>query len=67
MELQEYFDSASKKRELSSKTSTSGDDPKEIRDGSLDDSNNLDDIFTQGLSSPDCVKVLIYHCIKGML
>ena len=38
MDLRKYFHSGSKKRDLSSETSTSGDDPKKIRDGSLDDS-----------------------------
>ena len=38
MDLKKYFNSGSKKRDLSSETSTSGDDPKKIRDGSLDDS-----------------------------
>ena len=65
MDLKKYFNSGSKKRDLSSETSTSGDDPKKIRDGSLDDSNNPDDVFTEGLSSPDCVKIL-YNCIKNV-
>ena len=42
MDLKKYFNSGSKKLELS------GDDPKKIRDGSLDDSNNPDDVFTEG-------------------
>ena len=45
MDLKKYFNSGSKKRDLSSETSTSGDDPKKIHDGSSDDSNNLDDVF----------------------
>ena len=45
MDLKKYFNSGSKKRDLSSETSTSGDDPKKIRDGSLDDSNNLEDVL----------------------
>ena len=65
MDLKKHFDSGSKKRELSSETSTSGDDPKKIRGGSLDDSNNPDDVFTEGLSSPDCVKIL-YNCINNV-
>ena len=65
MDLKKYFNSGSKKRDLSSETSTSSDDPKKIRDGSLDDSNNPDDVFTEGLSSPDCVKIL-YNCIKNV-
>ena len=65
MDLKKCFNSGSKKRDLSSETSTSGDDPKKIRDSSLDDSNNPDDVFTEGLSSPDCVKIL-YNCIKNV-
>ena len=65
MDLKKYFNCGSKKRDLSNETSTIGDDPKKIRDGSLDDSNNPDDVFTEGLSSPDCVKIL-YNCIKNV-
>ena len=65
MDLKKYFNSGSKKRDLSSETSTSGDDPKKIRDDSLDDSNNPDDVFSKGLSSADCVKIL-YNCIKNV-
>ena len=65
MDLKKYFNSGSKKRDLSSETSTSGDDPKKIREGSLEDANNPDDVFTEGLSSPDCVKIL-YNCIKNV-
>ena len=48
MDLKKYFNSGSKKQELSSETSTSGDDLKKMCNGSLDDSNNLDDVFTEG-------------------
>ena len=65
MDLKKYFNSGSKKRELSSETSTCDDDPKKIHDGSLDDSNNPDDVFIERLSSPDCVKIL-YNCIKNV-
>ena len=40
MDLKKNFNSGSKKRDLSSETSTSGDDPKKIREGSLEDANN---------------------------
>ena len=49
----------------SSETSTSVDNSKKMRDGSLDYSNNPDDAFTERLSSPDCVKIL-YNCIKNV-
>ena len=65
MDLKKYFNSGSKKRNLGSETSTSGNDPKKIRDGSLDDSNNPDDPFTKGLFFPDCVKTS-YNCIKNV-
>ena len=42
-----------------SETSTSGDDPKKMCGGSLDNSNKPDGVFTEGLSSPDCVKIYI--------
>ena len=57
--------SGSKKRHLSSETSTNGNNPKKIHEGSLEDSNTTDDVFTEGLSSPDCVKIL-YNCIKNV-
>ena len=60
-----YFDSNSKKWELSRENLTSGDDPKKIRDDSSDNFNNPDNVFTEGLSSPDCVKIL-YDCIKNV-
>ena len=65
MDLKNYFNSSSKKRELSSETSTSGGNPKKIRDGSLDDFNNPDYVFTERLSSPNCVKIL-YNCITNI-
>ena len=49
IDLMKYFDGSSEKRELSSETSTSSDDPRKIRDDSLDDSNNPDDVFTEGV------------------
>ena len=45
--------------------STNGDDPKKQHEGSLNDSQNVDNIFTEGLSSPDYVTILI-NCIKNM-
>ena len=65
MDLKKYFNSGSQKQDLSSETSTSGDDPKKIRDGSLDDSDNPDHVFTEWLFSPDCLKIL-YNYIKNV-
>ena len=45
MDLKKYFNSGCKKRDLSSEPSTSGDYPKTIRDGTLDDSNNPDEVL----------------------
>ena len=59
MDLKKYFNSGSKKRDSSRETSPSGGDPEKIHDGSLDDSNNPDDVFT------DYVKIL-YNCIKDV-
>ena len=49
MDLKRYFNSGSKKQELSSNSST------------VHDFTNLD-VFTELLYSPDCVAVL-YNCI----
>ena len=51
MDLKKYLNSGSEKRELNSETLTSDDDHKKVRDGSLDDSDYLDDVFTEVLSS----------------
>ena len=51
MDLKKYLNSGSKKRELNSETSTSGNYHKKVRDGILDNSDSPDDIFTEGLSS----------------
>ena len=64
-DLKKYFNSGSKTQDLSSETSSSDDNPKKIRDASLDDSNNSDDAFTEWLSSPDCVRSL-YNCIENV-
>ena len=57
--------SVDQQNDLSSETSTSGEDPKKICGGSLDDSNKPDDLFTEELFSPDCVKILC-NCIKNV-
>ena len=65
MDLKKCFYSGSKKLELNKETLTSGDNPKNMHDVTLDDPKNLDDVFTEGLSSPDCAKIL-YSCIKNL-
>ena len=58
MDLKKYFAGSGKKCEFSN-------DPKKQREGSLNDSQSLDDIFAKRLSSPDCVEIL-FNCIKTM-
>lgn len=40
-----------------------GGDPKKQSESSLNDSQNVGDIFAEGLSSPVCVSMLV-NCIK---
>ena len=64
MDFIKFFDN--KKRELSSQ-SNSGDDPKRFCievDSFFDDSVN-DVVFTEGLQSPQCVKILI-KCLRNL-
>ena len=58
MDLKKYFTGSGKKGELSHK-STNSDHPKMQHEGSLNDSQNVDDIFSEGLFSPDCIAVLV--------
>ena len=49
-----------------SDNSTNGNEKKKKQhEGSLNDSQNVDNIFPEGLSSPDCVAILV-NCIKNM-
>ena len=41
------------------------DNSENVRHGSLKDSKDRDDVFTDGISSPDCVAIL-YNCIKNV-
>ena len=64
MDFIKFFDN--EKRELSSQ-SNSGDGPKRFCtevDSFLDDSVN-DEVFTEGLQSPQCVKILI-KCLRNL-
>ena len=65
MDLKKYFNSGSKKRDLGSETLINGDGRKKIHNVSLVNSNNPDDFFTEGLSSPIFLKML-YYCIKNV-
>ena len=44
---------------------TNDNDPKMQREGSSNDSQNVDNIFAEGLSSSDCVAILV-NCIKNV-
>ena len=65
-----FFQRGTKKCDLSDKSET-GEDPKKVREGSLDcsqisqTSGIPDDIFTKTLNSPDCVAIL-FNCLKNL-
>ena len=69
-EITKFFQRGTKKRDLSDKSET-GEDPKKVREGSLDcsqisqTSDIPDDIFTESLNSPDCVAIL-FNCLKNL-
>ena len=64
-DITKFFQRGTKKRNLSHKSET-GEDPKKVREGSLDcsqisqTSDILDDIFTESLNSPDCVAISVF-------
>ena len=65
MDIAKCFNSSSKKRDVSDQ-SCNGEEPKKVREGSLNDSNvSLDDVFTEGLKSTDCLHVLV-NCMKNI-
>ena len=67
---EKIFQRGTKKRDLSDKSET-GEDPKKVREGSLDcsqiseTSDIPDDIFTKSLNSPDWVAIL-FNCLKNL-
>ena len=69
-DITKFFQRGTKKRDLSDKSET-GEDPKKVREGSLDcskisqTSDILDDIFTESSNSPDCV-VILFNCLKNL-
>ena len=69
-DITKFFQRGTKKRDLSDKSET-GEDPKEVREGSLDcsqisqTSDIPDDIFNDILNSPDCVAIL-FNCLKNL-
>ena len=64
MALKRYFIRGNKKRELSSDNSINGDDLKLMCDISLKNFKRVDDIFTEGLSSWNCVAILYNNIIN---
>ena len=66
----EVFQRGTKKRDFSDKSET-GEDPKKVREGSLDcnqisqTSDIPDDICSKSLNSPDCVAIL-FICLKNL-
>ena len=60
-----FFNSSSKKRDLSDQ-SCNGEEPKKAREGSLNNSSvSLYDPFTEGMKSPECFYILV-NCIKNI-
>ena len=65
MDISKFFNSSSKKRNLSD-LSCNGEEPKKVREGSLNDSSvSLDDVFTEGMKSPKCLHILV-NCMKNI-
>ena len=69
-DITKFFQRGTKKRDLSDKSET-GEDPKKVREGSLDcsqisqTSDIPDDIFTESLNFPDYVAIL-FNCLKNL-
>ena len=69
-DITKFFQRGTKKRDSSDKSET-GEDPKKVRESSLDcsqisqTSDIPDDIFTESLNSPDCVAIL-FNCLKNL-
>ena len=69
MEIAKYFERISKKRNLS--INSSNEASKKLCEGSLDNSAvsdlsaNNDDLFTEGLKSPECVSILM-NCMQNL-
>ena len=65
MNISKCFNSSSKKRDLSNQ-SCNGEEPKKAKKGSLNDSSvSLDDVFTKGMKSPECLHILV-NCMKNI-
>ena len=64
MDISKFFNSSSKKRDLSDQSSN-GEERKNAREGSLNDSSVSLDIFTEGMKSPECLHILV-NCMKNI-
>ena len=65
IDISKFFNSSSKKGDLSDQ-SCSGEEPKKASEGSLNDSSvTLDDVFTEGMKSPECLHILV-NCMKNI-
>ena len=65
MDISKFFNSSSKKRDLRNQ-SCSGEETRKAREGSLNGSNvSLDDVFTEGMKSPECLHILV-NCMKNI-
>ena len=59
MDISKFFNSSSKKRDLSDQ-SCNGEETKTAREDSLNDSSvSLDDVFTEGMKSPERIYILL--------
>ena len=60
-----FFNSSSKKGDLSDQ-SCNGEEPKKMRECSLNDSTvSLDNVFPEGMKSPECLHILV-NCMKNI-
>ena len=65
MDISKFSDSSSKKRDFSNQ-SCNGEEPKNVREGRLNDSSvALDYVFTEGMKSPECLHILV-NCMKNI-
>ena len=65
MDISKFFNSSSKKRDLSGQF-CNGEEPKRASESSLNDSSvPLDDVFTEGMKSPECLHIFV-NCMKNI-
>ena len=65
MDISKFFNFLSKKNDLNDQ-SCNGEEPKKVREGSLNDSVfQFDYVFTDGIKSPECLHILV-SCMKNI-